>query len=300
MMSGHRIFWKYMYVACPGSGVHTATQGSGGHEKNKTKNQGKSMNKRKLFIGNLHYSVTEGQLRKLLVQYGDVTSIKLMEGKGYAFVEFGSEQQAMNIRQTLSESVFEGRKLLIDGVPGRRKTGPDKKRTTPDSHRTRPGKIPGREPEPAVHHLEAVERPHDPEKKKSAPVSSRKTIKPSSPGKGMKKTGNHSVQGEKPSRSRPGDEKKSEGPDRRQRSDRPGEGRGSGEKRLQKPGSRDQGDTRRKIKTPVKNPGPYQGSKKHGSGRSGEETGSGTDDSPDSGMKEYLRHWATLAGKKEQ
>jgi RNA recognition motif-containing protein len=80
------------------------------------------MKKRKLFIGNLNYSVTADKLRSFLATYGTVIDVKVMEGKGYAFVEMGSEEQAKKIQTTLSESVFEGRKLLIDGVPGTRRS----------------------------------------------------------------------------------------------------------------------------------------------------------------------------------
>jgi len=80
------------------------------------------MKKRKLFIGNLNFSVTAEKLRFFLAPHGTVLDVKMMEGKGYAFVEMGSEEQAQKIQKNLNESVFEGRRLLIDGVPGTRRT----------------------------------------------------------------------------------------------------------------------------------------------------------------------------------
>ena len=86
------------------------------------------MKKRKLFIGNLNYSVTAEKLRFFLASHGTVINVKMVEGKGYAFVEVGSEEQAQKIQKNLNESVFEGRRLLIDGVPGTRR--PDRKQNS--------------------------------------------------------------------------------------------------------------------------------------------------------------------------
>lgn len=81
------------------------------------------MNQNKLFIGNLHYSVTEDQLRNLFAPYGNLVSVKVMPGKGYGFIELQTPEQAQKIKDTLSESVFQGRRLLIDGVPDKRSGG---------------------------------------------------------------------------------------------------------------------------------------------------------------------------------
>ncbi|HWQ67864.1 MAG TPA: RNA-binding protein [Methanospirillum sp.] len=74
------------------------------------------MNKKKLFVGNLTYSVRENQVMELFSQYGEVISVRILEKKGYGFVEMGSEEQADAARTALSETEFEGRNLLIDGV----------------------------------------------------------------------------------------------------------------------------------------------------------------------------------------
>jgi RNA recognition motif-containing protein len=84
------------------------------------------MNKRKIFVGNLSYTVTENQLAGFLSKHGEVLSVKVMEGKGYAFVEMKTPEQAQAIKNSLSEEMFEGRRLLLDDVPSkghnRRKT----------------------------------------------------------------------------------------------------------------------------------------------------------------------------------
>ena len=106
------------------------------------------MKKRKLFVGNLDYSTTTEQLRAFLASYGTVIGVRLMEGKGYAFVEMGSEEQAQKIQRTLSESIFNGRKLLIDGVPGTRRSEKKSKSSPKGSVERKPVQESGRKAEP--------------------------------------------------------------------------------------------------------------------------------------------------------
>ncbi|NLV26572.1 MAG: hypothetical protein GXY48_05335 [Methanomicrobiales archaeon] len=108
------------------------------------------MKKRKLFIGNLDFSVTAKKLRDFLSPHGTVINVKVMEGKGYAFVEMGTEEQAQKIQRTLGESIFEGRKLLIDGVPGTRRPERNTNSSVTEQRERKPigaiGKKPGHGP----------------------------------------------------------------------------------------------------------------------------------------------------------
>lgn len=108
------------------------------------------MKKRKLFIGNLNYSVTAEKLRSFLASYGTVINVKMVEGKGYAFVEVGSEEQALKIQKTLNESVFEGRRLLIDGVPGTRRIDRKQEPDAQNLREKRPASEPGRKTYPPL------------------------------------------------------------------------------------------------------------------------------------------------------
>lgn len=266
------------------------------------------MNKKKLFIGNLHYSVTEGQIRKLLSGHGDVIGVKLMEGKGYAFVEMGTEEQAGEIQRTLSESVFEGRKLLIDGVPGKRNTGRSQDRNPRDSPGTRQEYTSDRDREPGVHHLEAYERP--PQSERMKPVFSKTAGKPSIQKHNPDTTGSVSEKGEKP-KSRSVGQLSSAGTARTQRSDRPVNGQQQPRTEMQKSGASEEPrresarkPERTKPKTikakPPKNPHPYQGSKKSKKPeKSSEDRDNTPESSSDTEKKDFLRHWATLAGRKE-
>lgn len=74
------------------------------------------MQKAKLYVGNLTYSVTEDQLRELFSRYGEVVSVNILEGKGFGFVEMGSEEEAMEAKKALNGQEFEGRVMRIDNA----------------------------------------------------------------------------------------------------------------------------------------------------------------------------------------
>ena len=68
----------------------------------------------KLYVGNLTYSVTEEQLMKLFSTYGDVKEVRVIERKGFGFVEMATPEDAEKAKAALNETVFEGRNLKID------------------------------------------------------------------------------------------------------------------------------------------------------------------------------------------
>lgn len=87
------------------------------------------MQESKLYVGNLAYSVTEEQLQKLFSEYGEVKSVKIIEGKGFGFVEMGTNEEAEKAKEALNEKEYEGRTLRIDEArPPKKKTGRDFKR----------------------------------------------------------------------------------------------------------------------------------------------------------------------------
>jgi RNA recognition motif-containing protein len=72
------------------------------------------MEGKRLYVGNLTYSVNEANLRDLFATYGDVESVKVIEQKGFGFVEMGSSEQAQAAMDALNETQYEGRTLRID------------------------------------------------------------------------------------------------------------------------------------------------------------------------------------------
>jgi RNA recognition motif-containing protein len=72
------------------------------------------MEGKKLYVGNLNYSVTNRELEDLFSDYGKVTSVNVIEGKGFGFVEMGDVSEAEKAKKELHESTFKGRTLRVD------------------------------------------------------------------------------------------------------------------------------------------------------------------------------------------
>ena len=68
----------------------------------------------KLYVGNLNYSVTDEQLTELFSQFGEVKETRVIEGKGFGFVEMSSPEEAEKAKEALNEQEFKGRKLRVD------------------------------------------------------------------------------------------------------------------------------------------------------------------------------------------
>ena len=75
---------------------------------------------KKLFVGNLAYSVTDTQLQKLFEPHGIVKSVKVISDKttgrsrGYGFVEMRSEDEARRAIEALNGTQLEGRALIVN------------------------------------------------------------------------------------------------------------------------------------------------------------------------------------------
>lgn len=74
----------------------------------------------KLYVGNLNYSVTSEQLKELFSNHGDVKDVRVIDGKGFGFVEMSSVDEAETAKDALNGSEFEGRTLRIDEARPRR------------------------------------------------------------------------------------------------------------------------------------------------------------------------------------
>ncbi len=77
------------------------------------------MNK-KLYVGNLDYSVTDDQLTELFSQAGKVESAVVIldratgRSKGFGFVEMGSEKEAEEAIKTCNEKELQGRNIVVN------------------------------------------------------------------------------------------------------------------------------------------------------------------------------------------
>ncbi len=71
------------------------------------------MQGRKLYVGNFSYSITRDDLEELFSEYGEVVDVKVMEGKGFGFVEMSSPSEAEEAKEALSGTDFKGRSLKV-------------------------------------------------------------------------------------------------------------------------------------------------------------------------------------------
>jgi RNA recognition motif-containing protein len=53
-------------------------------------------------------------VKDLFAQYGQVGYVKIIEGKGFGFVEMASEADAIKAKEALNGFEFGGRKLKVD------------------------------------------------------------------------------------------------------------------------------------------------------------------------------------------
>jgi RNA recognition motif-containing protein len=72
------------------------------------------MQSNKLYVGNLNYAVTNEELTELFSNYGQVESVKIIEGKGFGFVEMANQSEAETAKEKLDGSEFKGRSLRVN------------------------------------------------------------------------------------------------------------------------------------------------------------------------------------------
>jgi len=68
----------------------------------------------KLYVGNFGYAVTDQELEHLFSTYGEVKEVKVIEGKGFGFIEMSSQAEAEKAKEALNGSDFKGRTLKVD------------------------------------------------------------------------------------------------------------------------------------------------------------------------------------------
>ena len=68
----------------------------------------------KLYVGNFSYTATRDELEALFAEFGEIKEIKIIEGRGFGFVEMSSPAEAEKARESLNGSDFKGRTLRVD------------------------------------------------------------------------------------------------------------------------------------------------------------------------------------------
>jgi RNA recognition motif-containing protein len=88
----------------------------------------------KLYVGNLNYKTTDEKLKELFAQFGEVTSVNILQGRGFGFVEMNSPESAQEAMGKLNGSEFDGRKIIVNEARprsekrGERRGGGDRER----------------------------------------------------------------------------------------------------------------------------------------------------------------------------
>ena len=65
-----------------------------------------------LFIGNLSYGTREETLKNAFAKYG-ASSVRIVEGRGFGFVDVEDDQAAPAIEE-MNESEIDGRKIIVN------------------------------------------------------------------------------------------------------------------------------------------------------------------------------------------
>ena len=85
---------------------------------------------RKLYVGNLPFSVTESALSEKLAAFGTVESCKLIldrdtgQSKGFGFIEMASDAEAQAAIDSLNGTDFDGRPMKVnEAKPQERRSG---------------------------------------------------------------------------------------------------------------------------------------------------------------------------------
>ena len=74
---------------------------------------------KKLFLGNLPFTMTDDQLRQIFSAYGNLVSANVViykysqRSKGFGFVEFDTDEAAAAAMQALDGSEQDGRKIAV-------------------------------------------------------------------------------------------------------------------------------------------------------------------------------------------
>jgi RNA recognition motif-containing protein len=80
-----------------------------------------------IYVGQLPYSVTEEELREMFLQYGEVSSLKLImdrysgQSKGFGFIEMPNNAEADQAIKGLNKSMVKGREIKVNQSEDRRK-----------------------------------------------------------------------------------------------------------------------------------------------------------------------------------
>ena len=87
-----------------------------------------------IYVGNLPYSVTEDDLRNMFGEFGEVSSVNIIndqytgQSKGFGFVEMSNQQEAEEAISNLNDSSVQGRNIKVSQARPRKDNAPRRPR----------------------------------------------------------------------------------------------------------------------------------------------------------------------------
>lgn len=74
---------------------------------------------KRLYVGNLSYQTPVSTLRQVFSEYGPLRDVTVVEGKGFGFVEFESDDAAQKAMAGLNGTQLDGRQIRVDVAQAR-------------------------------------------------------------------------------------------------------------------------------------------------------------------------------------
>ncbi|MCD6328909.1 MAG: RNA-binding protein [Candidatus Cloacimonetes bacterium] len=87
------------------------------------------MQGKKLYVGNLDYSVTKDDLSELFAEFGEVVEVIIIDGKGFGFVEMSEPAEAEKAIADLDGKDLKGRAMKVNEARPKRDNRRDFRRS---------------------------------------------------------------------------------------------------------------------------------------------------------------------------
>jgi len=89
-----------------------------------------------IYVGNLTYDVTDGELNDVFSEFGEVSSVDVIKdkrsgvSKGFGFVEMPNDSEANEAIKALDESPLQGRNIKVNQARSRPESRSKRRRST--------------------------------------------------------------------------------------------------------------------------------------------------------------------------
>jgi RNA recognition motif-containing protein len=100
---------------------------------------------KRLFVGNLAFQTTDGDLRGAFEEFGPIVDVKVVtdretgRSRGFAFIEMSTEDGASKAAESLNGTTLDGRTLRVAEAEERRSSAPGSGFSGPGSGSRRSG-----------------------------------------------------------------------------------------------------------------------------------------------------------------